>query len=96
VYAVIWSATYVVPGIFSWITRKTEHECPNCRSKFIVEPPRVQQTTNDGANYSLLRGEDYLDEDATAYTDGRTSEEQIGVDAVADVEETKGAGPIKL
>jgi hypothetical protein len=95
-YAVVWNAKYAVPAIFSLISTKTEHECPNCRSKFIVEPSQVQETSKGGANYSLLRGEDYLDEDATAYTDGRTSEDQIGVDAVADVEEAKGSGAIKI
>jgi hypothetical protein len=44
----------------------------------------------------LLRGEDYLDEDAVAYVDARTSEEQVGVDGGADVEEDKGKGTTKL
>jgi hypothetical protein len=57
---------------------------------------RAVSSAGDQQRYSLLRGEDYLDEDATAYNDGRTSEDQIGVDAVGDVEEAKGAGSIKL
>jgi hypothetical protein len=61
-----------------------------------VEPPRAEQISNGGAGYSLLRGEDYLDEDATAYNDARTSEEQVGVEGAADVEGPEGKGAIKL
>jgi hypothetical protein len=65
---------------------RTEHECPNCRSKFLVATPEVQETIKSGERYSLLRGEDYLDEDAVAYNDARTSEEQVGVTGAADEE----------
>jgi hypothetical protein len=44
----------------------------------------------------LLRGEDYLDEDAVAYVDARASEDQVGVTAAAGMEEDKGKGAIKL
>ena len=44
----------------------------------------------------MLRGEDYLDEDAIAYNEARDSEEQqVGVTGKADVED-KGKGAIKL
>jgi len=75
---------------------KTEHECPNCRSRFIAEVPEAQQTSKGCERYSLLRGEDYLDEDAVAYVDARASEDQVGVTAAADMEEDKGRGAIKL
>lgn len=46
----------------------------------------------------MLRGEDYLDEDAVAYREARDSEEAVGVQGGADaeVEEDKGKGAIKL
>jgi hypothetical protein len=91
----LWNAKYFFNTLFS----KVEHECPNCRSKFVpglVGAPQVQETTKGGEGYSLLRGEDYLDEDATAYVDARVSEEQVGVASTADVEEDKGKGAIKL
>lgn len=75
---------------------RTEHECPNCHSKFLAETTQVQETSKGGECYSLLRGEDYLDVDAVAYNDARTSEEQVGVTAAADMEEVKGKGAIKL
>jgi hypothetical protein len=55
----------------------------------------VQQVTNVAERYSLLRGEDYLDEDAAAYVDARTSEDQIGVKG-GTVAEDKGKGSIKI
>jgi len=86
--------------VWSWIISKTEHECPNCRSKFTASAsaPQTQETSRGGERYSLLRGEDYLDEDAVAYREARDSEEAVGVQGGADaeVEEDKGKGAIKL
>jgi hypothetical protein len=81
--------------LYTWLMSKREHECPNCHSKFTVAAPQVQQTSKGGEGYSLLRGEDYLDEDAVAYNDGRTSEEQVGTQSAPDVED-KGKGTIKI
>jgi hypothetical protein len=74
----------------------TEHECPNCRTTFNVEPPLARQISRKGEHYNLIRGEEYLDEDATAYADVKTSEDQVGVEGVADQEVDKGKGVIKL
>lgn len=54
------------------------HECPNCHNNFIIGGPKVQQTSQCGATYSLLRGEEYLDadQDAAPYANARESEEQ--------------------
>ncbi|KAF2828232.1 hypothetical protein CC86DRAFT_381174 [Ophiobolus disseminans] len=84
-----------VTFLWSWIFSKAEHECPNCRSKFTVGPPQVQEVSKGGERYSLLRGDDYLDEDTVAYEDARTSEEQVGVQGDVDVE-AKGKGTIKI
>lgn len=81
--------------IWSWLFSQTEHECPNCRSRFVTSAPEVQQVTNVAERYSLLRGEDYLDEDTVAYVDARTSEDQIGVRGGTDAED-KGKGSIKI
>lgn len=53
------------------------HECPNCHNNFIVGAPQMQKAGKGGEGYSLLRGEEYLDADATPYVDARDSEEQI-------------------
>lgn len=92
IYAFLWNAKYVCTVLCD----RAEHECPNCRSKFLAATPEVQETRNGGERYSLLRGEDYLDEDAVAYNDARTSEEQVGVTGAADTEEVQGKGAIKL
>jgi hypothetical protein len=83
---------YVCTQLFS----KTEHQCPNCHNKFITSAPQIQEVGKGGERYSLLRGEDYLDEDAVAYVDSRTSEEQVGPEGAGDIEENKGKGAIKL
>jgi hypothetical protein len=85
-----------VKYVCSKLFNRTEHECPNCRSKLLATTPEVQETNKGGERYSLLRGEDYLDEDAIAYNDARTSEEQVGVTEAADEEDVKGKGAIKL
>jgi hypothetical protein len=72
------------------------HECPNCHSKINTETIKVAKNGKESEGYSLLRGEDYLDEDAVAYTEARASEEQVGVQGAADIEEVKGKGTIKL
>jgi hypothetical protein len=59
---------YVCTALFN----KTEHKCPNCHSRFTVESHQVQENSKRGEGYSLLRGEEYLDEDAVAYVDART------------------------
>lgn len=78
-------------------TSTAEHECPNCRSKFTQSSAaQVQETSNGGERYSLLRGEEYLDGDAIEYDAARASEEtSVGVEGDADIEE-KGKGTIKL
>jgi hypothetical protein len=91
----IYAFLYNVKFVCSMLFNRTEHECPNCRSKFLVATPEVQETIKSGERYSLLRGEDYLDEDAVAYNDARTSEEQVGVTGAADEENAKGKGAIK-
>jgi len=74
----------------------SEHECPNCRSKFSLGAAnQVQEVNKGGERYSLLRGEEYLDEDAVAYTEARDSEEQVGVEAEGN-NETKGKGLINI
>ncbi|KAH8728110.1 hypothetical protein GQ44DRAFT_769631 [Phaeosphaeriaceae sp. PMI808] len=72
-------------SISSWMFSEAEHECPNCRSKFTAAPEVAQTTSKSGEIYSLLRGEDHLDDDAMPYTDERTSEDQIGVAGNADI-----------
>jgi hypothetical protein len=91
-YSFLWNVKYVCNALFS----KVEHECPNCRSRFTVDEPQVQQSSKGGEGYSLLRGEEYLDEDSVAYVDARASDEQVGAAGTADVEEDKGKGAIKL
>jgi hypothetical protein len=91
-YSFLWNVKYVCNALFN----KVEHECPNCRSRFTVDEPQVQQSSKGGEGYSLLRGEEYLDEDSVAYVDARASEEQVGAAGTADVEEDKGKGAIKL
>jgi hypothetical protein len=84
--------------VWSWISStasRTEHECPNCHSKLTAARPQVQEVSQGPERYSLLRGEDYLDEDAVAYTEARDSEEQVGLQGGADVED-KGKGAIKI
>ncbi|CAA9961126.1 hypothetical protein PTMSG1_04510 [Pyrenophora teres f. maculata] len=48
------------------------HECPNCHNEFVVGKPPIQETSQGGERYSLLRGEEYLDADADAelYVEG--------------------------
>lgn len=69
------------PSALALFSTTQVHRCPNCHSSFTASESRVQETTQGGEGYSLLRGEEYLDVDADAehYTDvqGRTSEEQI-------------------
>lgn len=79
----------------SWVVSTTEHECPNCHSKYTTPPPKLPETMQRGEGYSLLRGEDYLDGDAVPYVEARNSEEEIGVESNADVED-KGKGSIKI
>ncbi|KAH4073965.1 hypothetical protein HBI56_049720 [Parastagonospora nodorum] len=92
IYAFLWNVKFVCSALLD----KTEHECPNCRSRFVAGAPEVQETSKGGERYSLLRGEEYLDEDAVAYVDARVSEEQVGAKGAADIEEDKGKGAIKL
>jgi hypothetical protein len=77
---------------------ETEHKCPNCHSKFTVDSPQVQGTGKWGEGYSLLRGEEYKDEDedAVAYVDATTPIDQASVQSAADVYTGKGKGVIKL
>jgi hypothetical protein len=89
----LWNIKYVCAQLFS----KTQHECPNCHNKFIPRAqPQVEEVSKGGERYSLLRGEDYLDEDAVAYVDGRISEEQVGPKGAGDLEEGKGKGNMEL
>jgi hypothetical protein len=86
--------------LWSWIFKATEHKCPNCHRSFTAIAPEVQQTSNAGERYSLLRGEDYLDGDALVYNDARDEEnlvglESAGADQPADTE-NKGKGPINI
>ncbi|KAF1844419.1 uncharacterized protein K460DRAFT_397520 [Cucurbitaria berberidis CBS 394.84] len=63
----------------AWVAfsnRKT-HECPNCHQNFVSGPPQVRQTAQDPSEYSLLRGETYLDENAVPYSNARSSDDQI-------------------
>jgi hypothetical protein len=64
---------------------KTEHICPNCYSRFTVNSPQVQEHSKRGKGYSLLGGEEYTDEDAVAYVDATTSNNQAGVQTEANV-----------
>lgn len=78
------------------MTSAAEHECPNCHNKFKTRAaPEAQDIIRPGQNYSLLRGEVYLDADAVPYTDARDSEDQIGVEGSADVED-KAKGAVKV
>ncbi|KAH7066990.1 hypothetical protein BKA63DRAFT_424906 [Paraphoma chrysanthemicola] len=81
--------------LWSWLFSQTEHECPNCRSRFVASATEVQQVTSGPERYSLLRGEDYLDEDAVAYADVRNSEDQVGSKGSTDAAD-KGKGSIKI
>lgn len=88
-------------NIFKALFKKTEHECPNCQTRFVADTPEaprhVSETSKESEGYSLLRGEQYLDEDAVPYVDSRPSEESLHVrDSPADIEEGKGKGAIKL
>ena len=71
----------IAPSTLAMFGAAQVHRCPNCHSSFTTTESRVQETTQGGEGYSLLRGEEYLDVDADAehYTDihTRTSEEQI-------------------
>jgi hypothetical protein len=91
-YSFLWNVKYVCTQLFS----KAEHECPNCHKTFVPNAPQAQEVSKGGERYSLLRGEDYLDDDAVAYVESRTSEEQVGLEGAGDIEENKGKGPIKL
>ena len=44
----------------------------------------------------MLRGEEYLDEDAVAYREARDSEDQVGMRAGEEEVEDKGKGAIKI
>jgi hypothetical protein len=52
-------------------------QCPNCQQKFITGTPQTKAKNG----YSILRGEDYLEEDtdadAVGYTDARESEDLL-------------------
>ncbi|KNG46058.1 hypothetical protein DDE82_001907 [Stemphylium lycopersici] len=66
-----------------WASRSSVqvHECPNCHNSFAVGAQPAKETTKGGDRYSLLRGEDYLynDADEGCYIDAsaRSSEEQM-------------------
>jgi hypothetical protein len=62
----------------------------------VSNAPQVQEVHKGGERYSLLRGEDYLDDDAVAYVESRTSEEQVGLEGAGEIDENKGKGAIKL
>jgi hypothetical protein len=94
IYLVVCNARFVWAWMSGLVSR-TEHECPNCRSKFPAARPQVQEVSEGPERYSLLRGENYLDDDAAAYTEARDSEEQVGLEGGADVED-KGQGAIKI
>ncbi|KAH7406770.1 hypothetical protein DE146DRAFT_404508 [Phaeosphaeria sp. MPI-PUGE-AT-0046c] len=95
IYIFMRSVPYM--NIFKTLFRKTEHECPNCQTRFVADSPQTSETSKESERYSLLRGEQYLDEDAVPYVDSRPSEECLHVrDGPEDVEEGKGKGAIKL
>lgn len=88
-------------NIVKALSRKAEHQCPNCQTRFVADHTPASacasEATKESEGYSLLRGEQYLDEDAVPYTDSRPSEESLQVrDGPADGEEGKGKGAIKL
>lgn len=92
---------YNIRGFYTSITAGfAVHHCPNCRSEVVIGQTQQSQTTDRaGANYSLLRGEDYLDADADAvpYADARDSEEQMRPEADDKAEkESKGKGIIEV
>jgi len=83
--------------VWSWISESSAQECPHCHGIINEAPSRGQETVQRDEGYSLLRGEGYLDADAdaVAYSDGRPSEDQIGMQDNDDTE-TKGKGAIKI
>jgi hypothetical protein len=87
-----------IRNVCTALLNETAHKCPNCHGRFTVDSPQVQETSKWGEDYSLLRGEEYLDEeeDAVAYVDATTTKNEASVQSAADVEAGKGKGVIKL
>ncbi|KAH7392390.1 hypothetical protein DE146DRAFT_758112 [Phaeosphaeria sp. MPI-PUGE-AT-0046c] len=71
------------------IFKKTERMCPHCHGRITVASPQRQETSKQGERYSLLRGEDYHDEDededAVACVDASAKDNQAGVQSTASV-----------
>jgi hypothetical protein len=71
----------ILPAFFSLFSRvSAPRHCPNCQASFPESTATAQvhrETATKDEGYSLLRGEDYLDEDAVAYRDARESEDLL-------------------
>jgi hypothetical protein len=94
-----------LPAFFSLFTRSSApRHCPNCQTSLPGSPVTTQvnrETATKDEGYSLLRGEDYLDEDAVAYRDARESadllrERSSEETAAGDVEAEAGKGKAKV
>lgn len=73
----------MLPVLFSKST-SAGTQCPNCHGT--IRPGISQQVRQAVSGYSLLRGEDYLDEDAVQYKDARDSEDLLRSRESADVQ----------
>ena len=80
----------------SWL-RSSTIQCSNCQATINAGVPQEVRQASKGEGYSLLHGEDYLDEDAVAYKDTRESADLLNAErAGANEGETVGKGKITL
>jgi hypothetical protein len=95
----------ILPAFFSLFSRfSAPRHCPNCQASLPGSTATTQvhrETATKDEGYSLLRGEDYLDEDAVAYRDARESEDLLRErsseeTAAGDVEAEAGKGKAKV
>lgn len=67
-------------GLCEFFRSFSLHDCPRCHGKIVYNGPDMM-VRKSGEGYSLLRGEDYLDDDAVEYgvvagpSEARPSEE---------------------
>jgi hypothetical protein len=93
---------YVVVTLPTWpLKSKSTVRCANCKATVHSGVPQEVRQASKAEGYSLLRGEDYLDEDAVQYKDARDSEDLLRSRASEDTEgaedvEVPGKGKIAL
>jgi hypothetical protein len=80
----------------SWFNSSTI-QCSNCQATINAGVSQEVRQASKGEGYSLLRGDDYLDEDAVTYKDTRESAEILNSERVdASKGEEVGKGKIAL